>query len=385
MVEASCSSAPSLSTRTRGPSMPRMMGRLAPAPKWLLVMPGSLLSVSPSVASRRRTSSSPSSTVTGVVMSPAPSCRPLAETVTEGRLASAAAAARRPGPGPARSPQCSNQSNGQGHGAQGKAAGCQCGMNHEEPWKSKNQTRTGQRPQCARAACNSPRGHRPACPATMKTKSTLALANQAPAAIKSGVMSALPTSPWHSTGLAGAKNAQGPPGPSPGSKSGGGQRSDSGPQGSRRCAGLEQGPVQHPPVLHQAHRGVVGAGGDRQARRRGQQTIGQGQLIQQQTVQPAGVGGQQGFDQRGCGWCRLRTGMGCAASPAWPVCASPGWAPRGGRQNAAPGAPGPGWAPMPGPAAGRPARPPAMRAHRHAARGGARTLVGPWQRQAHGR
>ena len=93
MVEASCSSAPSLSTRTRGPSMPRMMGRLAPAPKWLLVMPGSLLSVSPSVASRRRTSSSPSSTVTGVVMSPAPSCSPLAETVTAGRLASADAAA----------------------------------------------------------------------------------------------------------------------------------------------------------------------------------------------------------------------------------------------------------------------------------------------------
>ena len=29
-----------------------MMGRLAPAPKWLLVMPGSLPSVSPSVASQ---------------------------------------------------------------------------------------------------------------------------------------------------------------------------------------------------------------------------------------------------------------------------------------------------------------------------------------------
>ena len=36
-----------------------------------------------------------------------------------------------------RAAPCSNQSNGQGHGAQGKAAGCQCGMNHEEPWKSK--------------------------------------------------------------------------------------------------------------------------------------------------------------------------------------------------------------------------------------------------------
>ena len=36
-----------------------------------------------------------------------------------------------------RAAPCSQQSNGQGHGAQGKAAGCQCGMNHEEPWKSK--------------------------------------------------------------------------------------------------------------------------------------------------------------------------------------------------------------------------------------------------------
>ena len=32
---------------------------------------------------------------------------------------------------------CSNQSNGHGHGAQGKAAQGQCGMSHEEPWKSK--------------------------------------------------------------------------------------------------------------------------------------------------------------------------------------------------------------------------------------------------------
>jgi len=32
---------------------------------------------------------------------------------------------------------CSNQSNGQGHWAQGKATRGQCGMSHEEPWKSK--------------------------------------------------------------------------------------------------------------------------------------------------------------------------------------------------------------------------------------------------------
>ena len=61
------------------------------------------------------------------------------------------------------------------------------------------------------------------------------------------------------------------------------------------------------------------------------------------------------------------------------------WAPRGGHQNAAPGAPGPGWAPMPEPAAGRPAKPPAMRAHRHpGARrcthaGGAVAKAGAWQ------
>ena len=81
-VEASCSSAPSLRIFTRGPSMPRMMGRLAPAPKWLALMPGMPSSVSPSVAARRCTSSSPSSTVTGVASSLLPSCRPLADTVT---------------------------------------------------------------------------------------------------------------------------------------------------------------------------------------------------------------------------------------------------------------------------------------------------------------
>ena len=66
--------------------MPRIMGRLAPAPKWLEVMPGWPARVSPSVASRARTSSSPSSTVTGVLMSSLPSDRALAETVTAGRV-----------------------------------------------------------------------------------------------------------------------------------------------------------------------------------------------------------------------------------------------------------------------------------------------------------
>ncbi len=69
-----------------------MMGRLAPAPKWLLVMPGSPLSVSPRLAPRRRTRESPSSTVTGVVISLTPSSSPLAETVTGARVVSASAA-----------------------------------------------------------------------------------------------------------------------------------------------------------------------------------------------------------------------------------------------------------------------------------------------------
>ena len=73
--------------------MPRMMGRLAPAPKWLEWMPGSPLSVSPSVASRRSISSRPSSTLTGVVISLPDWPRPLAETLTSAKAVSAAAGA----------------------------------------------------------------------------------------------------------------------------------------------------------------------------------------------------------------------------------------------------------------------------------------------------
>ena len=73
--------------------MPRMMGRLAPAPKWLEVMPGWPARVSPRVASRARTSSSPSSTLTGVLMSSLPRARALAETVTAGKVAACCARA----------------------------------------------------------------------------------------------------------------------------------------------------------------------------------------------------------------------------------------------------------------------------------------------------
>ena len=144
--------------------------------------------------------------------------------------------------------------------------------------------------------------------------------------------------------------------------------------------------MQHPSVLHQAHRGVVGAGDGGQARRRGQQAIGQGQLIQQQTVQPAGVGGQQGFDQRGCGWCRLRTGMGVRSITGMARMRKPldghravvarmqrlvhpaqGGHPCQSQQQA-----------------GQPSHLPCARTGTRA-HGGAHTLVGPWQRQAHGR
>lgn len=144
--------------------------------------------------------------------------------------------------------------------------------------------------------------------------------------------------------------------------------------------------MQHPPVLHQAHRGVVGAGDGRQPLRRGQQTIGQGQLIQQQTVQPAGVGGQQGFDQRGCGWCRLRTGMGVRSitgmarmrKPVDGHCAVVTRVQRlvhsaqgGHKYESQQQASQPDHLPC---------THTGTRAH-----GGAHTLVGPWQRQAHGR
>ncbi len=83
MVEASSSSTPSLSTLTRAPSNPRITGRAAPAPKLLERTPGKLSRVSPSVASRRSTSSSFSITATGVVISWLCLARPLALTTTD--------------------------------------------------------------------------------------------------------------------------------------------------------------------------------------------------------------------------------------------------------------------------------------------------------------
>jgi hypothetical protein len=71
--------------------MPRITGRLAPAPKWLDVMPGWCASVSPSVDSRARTSSAPPSDVTGVIISSCTTPRALADTTTVGTLSGSAA------------------------------------------------------------------------------------------------------------------------------------------------------------------------------------------------------------------------------------------------------------------------------------------------------
>ena len=61
-VEASNMSAPSVRTRTRAPSIPRITGRLAPAPNELPRTPGIFLRVSPRVAWRWNNSCEPSST-----------------------------------------------------------------------------------------------------------------------------------------------------------------------------------------------------------------------------------------------------------------------------------------------------------------------------------
>lgn len=89
VVEASCSSMPLASTPTRGPSMPRITGREAPAPKWVAWMPGSPARLSPRVAPRRSCHTSPSSTLTGAAMSSAASGRPV--TVTSARVGAGAA------------------------------------------------------------------------------------------------------------------------------------------------------------------------------------------------------------------------------------------------------------------------------------------------------
>ena len=94
---------------------------------------------------------------------------------------------------------CSQQSNGQGHGAQGKAVGGQCGMNHEEPWKSEKSD--ANRAAAAARGAQRPTRAQIRMPCDDEEKSTLALVNQALTAIKSGVISALPTCPWHSTGF----------------------------------------------------------------------------------------------------------------------------------------------------------------------------------------
>ncbi len=61
-VEASIISVPSDRTRTRAPSIPRITGRLAPAPNELPRTPGMFLTVSPKVAWRSINNCEPSNT-----------------------------------------------------------------------------------------------------------------------------------------------------------------------------------------------------------------------------------------------------------------------------------------------------------------------------------
>jgi len=74
---------PFSSILTREPSMPRMIGREAPAPKAEADTPSSPCRVSPSELPTLSRSSSPDSTLAGVrIWSPSPRCSGLAVTTT---------------------------------------------------------------------------------------------------------------------------------------------------------------------------------------------------------------------------------------------------------------------------------------------------------------
>jgi hypothetical protein len=189
-------------------------------------------------------------------------------------------------------------------------------------------------------------------------------------------MSALPTSPWHSTsgGPRTHRAHQGPSGPKSGS-----QRSDR-PARQQAVRGPGTGPGAAPTRAGTSHGAwwVLGAG---QARRRGQQAIGQGELIQQQAVQPAGVGGQQGFDQRGCGWPPAHGHGGAQHHRHGPHAPAPmgtaRWSPECSAWCTRPRVGTHARASSSRPASRLPCARTGTRAH-----GGAHTLVGPWQRQA---
>src|SRR5690606_27649493 len=84
-VDTSPEASPSLSTCTRAPSMPRMIGRPTPGPWYELWIPGSRLTVSPSDEAFTSSRRSPASTSTGWVRSSADLARGLARTMTESR------------------------------------------------------------------------------------------------------------------------------------------------------------------------------------------------------------------------------------------------------------------------------------------------------------
>ena len=82
------------------------------------------------------------------------------------------------------------------------------------------------------------------------------------------------------------------------------------------------GPSAAPSVLHTKPTGRGGCWG-RQASRRGQQTIGQGQLSQLEQSSPLVWAGSRKFDQRGCGWVPPAHGHGVRCITAWPACTNP--------------------------------------------------------------
>ena len=84
-VETSWLDSPPSSTATRGPSMPRMIGRPTPGPKLELCTPGRVATVSPRVAARLSSRRSPVRTSTGLLRVSAVSCRALAVTTTPPR------------------------------------------------------------------------------------------------------------------------------------------------------------------------------------------------------------------------------------------------------------------------------------------------------------
>ena len=200
-------------------------------------------------------------------------------------------------------------------------------------------------------------------------------------------MSAIPTSPWHSTGFGvGQRTHRAHQGPSPRQQKRWGSAQRFRPARLRAVRGPGTGPGAAPTRAAPNPSGRGGCWGRRAS-----------PAQKPADHRPGPTDQAAGSPPRWCGRAaEIRSARLRLVQPAhWhggalhqrhgPHVQAHGWAPRGGRQNAVPGAPGPGWAQIRGPAAGRPARPSAMRAHRHAGArrcthaGGAVAKAGAWQ------